>query len=328
MQKKHLVQAFTKTLPPSWQKMAKLGLAAAVLAGAGGLGVHSSVAPAAPSPATASRLATSDYTDLIVPLTESEAALARAIFGPDFDTASIRKAYHPDDTHYNLHPNAKPSDTVGAYVSPGERTVHLLDEHYHVRDHARYRYHEFVNTDGVTLLSHLSLFVHELAHIWQHDDPDHAAVKCDDYAPEMTANSRFEDFCNEEQAVIVALYASTFLDMYHPLNTRLGTPDRPYSEDHLNLIRIVEERFPYARQSRLALVEKKHQYAECIDDNEIRTNNPVLNPLANEERMHNIDTYNRCRAEHASNIAGLEPLSESEQRITPPSRPKPPRTLS
>ena len=86
-----------------------------------------------------------------------------------------------------------------------------------------------------------TVFMHEMTHIWQQQNM-HAFTRgrCPgDYSYALRPASRFSDFCNEEQAEIVADYARRFI-----AGERSWFADE--ARDSL-LQRVVEEQFPGAR---------------------------------------------------------------------------------
>lgn len=86
------------------------------------------------------------------------------------------------------------------------------------------------------------VFMHEMGHLWQHQTNwRHTKTSClwNIYDYELTPQSRFSDFCVEQQASIIEEYVQVFLgDAEAVIDTAL-------------LQRIIEEQFPGAKELRL-----------------------------------------------------------------------------
>lgn len=93
-------------------------------------------------------------------------------------------------------------------------------------------------------------FIHEMTHIWQFQGK--FPTECTVYKYDLKADSRFSDYCKEQQAAIVEDYARHFL---HPRHGRTR-PDRGLHNNAKNyrlLAKVVEDQFPQAQKTRLAL---------------------------------------------------------------------------
>lgn len=161
------------------------------------------------------------------PLTSGEVELLHSIFGDDIDTDVMRKHMEPD------HPSMAGSVTGGS-----RRHMEFWGWLYHSNDYSQNRGRK------------LDVFVHEATHIWQHQNrltiPNILMNGCDVYDYELTENSDFDDFCVEQQASIIGDYATKIL---YPYWGRPGVS----SEKQQELARVVEEKFPEARKTRLRL---------------------------------------------------------------------------
>lgn len=74
--------------------------------------------------------------DVVMKLTAGEAALIEAIFGPDFDTAGIRKHYHFEST--TAHAHEQKTGSVNAYVMQGNiNDIHFPSSGTHDTDFSR-----------------------------------------------------------------------------------------------------------------------------------------------------------------------------------------------
>jgi hypothetical protein len=168
-------------------------------------------------------------------LTKNEIALAQGIFGKDFDASAARKNLEPV---FNGHGNAVYTNGRHVYF---RGKPHLADD-YALADPTPY-----------------SEFVHEMTHVWKNQTGNVLKnafdyISCDRgiYDYELSESSRFDDFCMEQQAAIVADYATQFLNENHyPFWTHYvgasiakGTP---------LLKKVVEDRFPEAQKTRLEI---------------------------------------------------------------------------
>lgn len=162
-------------------------------------------------------------------LSPAESQLLQGLFGEGFDTAAIRKNYYSAE-----------KDKVLATVTEGERNnIDFWGEETHAPDYA----HSNGYAGG---LSHMEIFTHEATHLWQHRNGGGDFCKVYEYT--LAAGAGFDDFCNEQQASIVADYVRRFIQP-------AVTPHATFyhlKESDLLLARVVEDKFPAARQSRLS----------------------------------------------------------------------------
>jgi hypothetical protein len=176
-----------------------------------------------------------------VPLTKGEAALLKSIFGEqEIQTGDVRK-YFAD----KKHPYA-----IAAAMSA--KKIKFYGKETHAADYSQ--------TNDVT---RYWTFVHEMTHVWQYQHPlrdfnrsVHNPTRQYDY--KLSPDMQFKNFGVEQQASIIADYAQQFLyqgpkpandNMYGPLN------ENPYLwPQSLDMLKkTVEDRFPAARNTRLAL---------------------------------------------------------------------------
>jgi hypothetical protein len=169
-------------------------------------------------------------------LTPSEKALVRGVFGNDINVDAIRKEFH---SRYR-------SDAAAWVDSADPNTIHFWGLAYHSRDYSRER-----NTYK------FSVFLHEVTHVWQFQHGARSnAGHCYKYEYELKPNSRFGDFCDEQQGAIMEDYARRFLapvrdEAYRSLDA--GGRKVPDYINDAHLREIVETRFPAARALRLRL---------------------------------------------------------------------------
>lgn len=193
------------------------------------------------------------FAETSAPLTAGERALIQSVFGPEFSTDGITKYFHRE-----LPPHQRPRREgelpAAAYVLGGnDRDIHFVNRDTHARDYSR------VPDEGLRV----STFMHEMTHIWQHRQG--MTKDCDIYTYQLTAQSRFGDFCNEQQATIIGEYTRVFLQPDSILGRAKGlVPQIEYSPAGENLMRVVEEQFPQARISRMAMQSRFNAAGMCV----------------------------------------------------------------
>jgi hypothetical protein len=110
------------------------------------------------------------------------------------------------------------------------------------------------------------LFLHEMTHIWQvQNGVIGPRTICETYKYTITPESHFEDFCMEQQASIINDYANRFLSPTHEpkasqfltINIESHVISGDTKASNALLKQVVEERFPRARLTRLALETPK-----------------------------------------------------------------------
>lgn len=211
-------QGFNKTA----SKKTAAGLAAASVAAALLCNVFSGAAAEAPPPSR--------------PLTQGETALAQHLFGKELDLSSTRIVFHAGSNgrtdrkkHTLIRVKGKPSHDYSRETNPGA----------------------------------YGAFVRRLTRLWQ-DRTSHAFTNTDftdlrderDY-PLDTSRWKFFNYAAEQQASIMEDYALRF---FHPSH-RANQMEKTYGTDNCDadesLAYIVENQFPWLRQTRQALSGEK-----------------------------------------------------------------------
>jgi hypothetical protein len=170
------------------------------------------------------------------PLTAGEAALIKGIFGNGIKTEHVRKYFSP---------KAKPGKDEG-YIIPAQTFGTDSIKFYS----ARYKSTDYSQSKD---LFNYGTFVHEMTHVWQNQHHLRRAFHnrlhpSYSYRYTLTPRSRFRNFSEEQQASIIGDYACQFL-----------YPDRSArTETSPSLLqKVVEDKFPQARKTRLALEAQK-----------------------------------------------------------------------
>lgn len=182
-----------------------------------------------------------------LPVTPGESALLKAIFGSSFSTADLRKNY----IDYSAQDGAwrTRNETTLAYVSARDKNdIYFLSPDDQKRDYSRTQ-----EMDGSP-----HTFIHEAVHIWQNRTGSRAK-HCKTYSYTLTSRSQFSDFCDEQQAEMVADYAVLFLDKN---SVSLAMSDL---EEYGQLLRVVETQFPAAKDLRLKLMARVEAQIDCAD---------------------------------------------------------------
>ncbi len=176
------------------------------------------------------------------PLTPEEAAVAQSLFGPDFRTDDIRKQYV--------------RSWVGGAIQYPAAVVPLTGRHI-------YFFEPDLRVRDLTLSTDydFKLYMHEMTHIWQHRG--NWAPICKTYDYMLTPQSRFKNYCNEQQASIVGDYAEDFLNPRNVNAIRLLRQGSSTRADNEYLMRVVEGQFPQARASRLNIERKNLSAYRC-----------------------------------------------------------------
>lgn len=165
-------------------------------------------------------------------LTSGEKSFVKSVFGKEVNTNLVRKKYS----------GCLFTNTVMEVDPDTPNNIYICKEKYYSEDYS-------LEKDIYLYGS----FIHEMTHIWQKHGTG-AGVHCRMFY-EYTLNdaSRFSDFCDEQQAAIVEDYARRFL-----YQKREGSFDSQEAtaanspEADLLLQKVVEEKFPEARKTRLA----------------------------------------------------------------------------
>jgi len=172
-------------------------------------------------------------------LTAGEVALVQSIFGAAVNTAIVTKNFYPPSSDY-YNPDA-PKEKIAAVND--KRNIIFYGPDCLSDDYSK---------GGVIVYG---TFVHEMTHIWQRQAIPGLRLlfmSCHTYDYALDSRSRFSDFCIEQQGVIIEDYALRFL---HPSHASLRIKNTP--ENDALLKKVVEEQFPAARETRLALEEQE-----------------------------------------------------------------------
>ncbi|TAL30298.1 MAG: hypothetical protein EPN97_12810 [Alphaproteobacteria bacterium] len=163
-------------------------------------------------------------------LTEGESNLVTSIFGDEVDASKIRKHFK-DDNHIT-HLFGSKTGTVLPFLNH----IDIFGPYGRSPDYAR---------EGEVLYG---LFVHESTHVWQNQNWAWTTKAMRVYEYELKPESKFSDFGGEQQASIIENYAQRFL---HPQGRKDATAETAAFDAMLQ--KVVEERFPRAKETRMAL---------------------------------------------------------------------------
>ena len=164
------------------------------------------------------------------PLTPGEKTLVTNIFGNEIDASQIRKHFRDNSSPTHVMPGMQ--GTVLPFISH----IDFFGEGVHSPDFSR----ESPNLYG--------FFAHEATHCWQNQTGNWTLKNPGIYEFTVTPTSRFSDFGMEQQADIIQAYADRFLNPEGRKSATAATADF----DGM-IQRVVEDRFPHARQTRLVL---------------------------------------------------------------------------
>lgn len=182
-------------------------------------------------------------------LTDGETALVKSIFGRAFRTKGVRKYFSPSTKMAQRWGYVVPATTFG-------QDIKFYGAQYDAAD--------FSQTQD---LYNYGTFLHEMVHVWQNRHPLRQAFHkarhpTTDYGYQLTPRSHFRDFGEEQQASIIEDYARQFLFLGRRVGlagTEEYLPSAAASNDAASmrslalLKKVVEERFPAARRTRLRL---------------------------------------------------------------------------
>ncbi len=199
-----------------------------------------------------------------VPLTPEEVRVAQSLFGPDFRTNDIRKHYV----------RAWVNDIVqypSAMVPLSRRHIYFFSPGLKQPD--------LTQSSG----THFETYMHEMTHIWQHRG--NWARICKTYEYTLTPQSRFGQFCNEQQASIVGDYARLFLNPGSRNAVRMLGDKTSTREGNDQLMRVVEARFPHAQASRLGVERHRRQVYRCIVSYSVTFNQTSGKPSDTDQRV-------------------------------------------
>jgi hypothetical protein len=169
----------------------------------------------------------------VTPLAKNEIALVQSIFGNEINTAIIRKNF------YTEHHDDNPGDS--------KETVATVNDTKNIKFYGK-EYQSFDYSHEGTI--NYGTFIHEMTHIWQRQKIPGLTLlmmSCHTYDYTLDSNSRFSDFCIEQQGVLIEDYALRFLHRSHTSFHIKNTP-----ENDALLKKVVEDQFPEARKTRLA----------------------------------------------------------------------------
>lgn len=168
-------------------------------------------------------------------LTRNEAEFVQGIFGKSIDTKDTRL--------YLVGTSASYKDDIRALECNTQRI-----EFYGTERHSDDYSHAGLDSYGT--------FIHEMTHVWQDQTIGykncHAANR---YEYTLDGKHKFTDYCGEQQASIVKDYARHFLHPWHEGTEWYKGKDSPTS--FVLLAKVVEDQFPQAQKTRLAIEAKE-----------------------------------------------------------------------
>lgn len=160
-------------------------------------------------------------------LTPGETSAVTAVFGNEINASAIRKHERSEGSATHLF------RWVDGMVPPPFSHIDFYGPDAHARDYTQ---------DDARLFR---LFMHEVTHTWQGQNFNFSRHQVGVYKYQLNENSKFSDFGTEQQAEIICDYSGKFLH-------QSGLRQKRTAEDLL-LQRVVEARFPTARQTRLSI---------------------------------------------------------------------------
>jgi hypothetical protein len=177
-------------------------------------------------------------------LTRDEVALIKSIFGDSIKTEDVKKYFSPKAK--------KQGEFLTQAQTFGKDSIKFYGQKQKSADYSR-----------IADVDNCGLFVHEMTHIWQNQNNKQRSDS-GSYRYKLKKRSHFKYFSKEEQASIMQDYAIQFLclrkslisdtDQYLPVHAR---DQKEHSVRSLSLLaKVVEEQFPEARKTRLALEAK------------------------------------------------------------------------
>jgi hypothetical protein len=163
-------------------------------------------------------------------LTDGEAKIVKSIFGNEIDASKMCKHFKDNSDFTHFMPRT--DGTVLPFIS-----------------HIDFFGKDAVSSDFSSADPRLyGLFVHESTHVWQNQSWSWSAKKAGVYEYTLTPGARFADFGMEQQADIIRDYALRFLNAEGRRNATAAT-----AEQDSMLQKVVEDRFPAAKATRLGL---------------------------------------------------------------------------
>lgn len=233
-------------------------------------------------------------------LTAGEAAFVQSIFGPDLNTADIKLRFHRNVPRH-FHGDAR-AGSLAFVAKRDPYNIHFVQGSVHAHDYSR--------ADDTGYRG--GVFLHEITHVWQFTQNE-AFTACDIYEYKLTPDSRFEDFCLEQQGEIIRDYAMRFVIPAHPrmeanakfdaLFREMGhTWQKELSSQEALLAHVVEQKFPHAVAARLRIQASFNTAGAC-----------ALHRLRADPSLGHQEHFNACAALHVRTING-ETLSVSAQQ--------------
>ncbi|MCB9991123.1 MAG: hypothetical protein H6867_07055 [Rhodospirillales bacterium] len=185
------------------------------------------------------------------PLSAGETQMVRDIFGDAVNTDIVRK-------HVGRPcPDLNGKKTAACVMHGSDRHIFFDAEYTHANDYA--------SADRLPR----NVFLHEMTHIWQYQNHltlyEHYWKSCPTYDYDLSGDVEFDDFCVEQQASIIADYSNFVLRPAFWPPGRYKGASLQLQVMSSALIRVVEDKFPEARNTRKRL--------EAEDDsNELKSN--------------------------------------------------------
>lgn len=231
--------------------------------------------------------------DRTASLTAGEVALVHSIFGTDFETASIRKHFYNSAAKEDVTELGE--GHTAAYVwNWSKNAMHFPLKKYHSDDYSR-------DSGG---LRAMGVFMHEVTHIWQNRTG--SSFDCDTYDFDLDPAKNFDDYCSEQQGRIIQRYVEMTRDP--EMGRTVVGGYIIYAGVHQQLLRLVEDKFPAARASRIAEEERFFAFTQCLQAIKKPTDEAAQN----------------CRDTHIRNLID-QPMQSSDMTIVTrqPPPPKP-----
>ena len=161
-------------------------------------------------------------------LTPGETQMVRQVFGSELNPSKLRKHFRAEnDITHCVAPGA------GGMVLPPFSHIDFYGPKLWSQDYSRDSEYKF------------GFFMHEATHTWQGQNLDFSLRAFGVYSYALDAQSNWRDFGIEQQADIIEDYSKRWL---YPRNAHMH-----HTRQDALLARVVENRFPEARQSRLKL---------------------------------------------------------------------------
>ncbi|MDE1152672.1 MAG: hypothetical protein PW788_09060 [Micavibrio sp.] len=182
-------------------------------------------------------------------MTAGEAAIISGIFGREIDTSKVKVRNHPEEY----------SDVAGTVSDGGG--ADFWGKSQGAADYSK--------SDAW----HLSIFVHEMTHVWQNQTNwSNTVMEAQVYRYPLEVKYKFNDFSIEQQAAMMEDYTSVYLRKAEP-----RWLEDVYGSDYRTklplLIKTVEDRFPGAKALRESYDQKQQvsQQAVIIRPKALRT---------------------------------------------------------